>query len=158
MSLRVSQTPWGLARFTYAYLAGLLAGLIAGLVALAVSPLADAAPVCRDDLWGFCYLGLILLGALVGLALGLFLMAFVFRLSWEWAAWTLAVVLVVTELVTQSSQLGLVWLMALAPGVAAALSFQRPDRELAPSTVWGRRGLLGLVVLQFLVWLTILLT
>lgn len=155
MSLRLSETPWGAARFTYAYLAALLAGLAAGLIAAVAAPAYDSLAICRQDPGILCAVGLSGLTAGVVLAAGLFVTAYVFCLGWQWAAWFLALSLSLAELVIETSSV--LWAIAglFIPLLASAITYERPDRLVGR---WWRRGrLVGLtlVFLQFVIWLVV---
>ncbi len=157
MRLRLAETPWGLARFTYAYLAALLAGLIAGIVALIGYPVLTATPVCQGDPTGWCLPIAVVGVGWLGLVAGSAAMAFAFRLGWAWAAWSIVLVLVVAQIVIESNSFAVAGLLFLVPALAAAITYERPDRDPPVWLVGGRRILLVLLALQFVVWLAVLL-
>lgn len=156
MTFRVRDTPWGGARFAFAYLAGLAAALIASFVSVIGGAVAGSLP-CAADPNSYCVVALTGLTALAGLAAGAFWMAFVLRLTWQYAAWFIAAVLAVAELVVETNQLWLALFVLAVPAVAAAMSFERPDREVPRPWRIARLAALGLVVAQFVAWLLVLM-
>ncbi len=157
MRLRLAETPWGLARFTYAYLAALLAGVVAGVVALIAYPVMDATPLCEADPTGLCLPGLTVSTGVAGLIGALFWMGFAFRLGWQWAAWTSVLVLILIEVIIQTSWVSAAGLFLVLPALAAAVTFERPDADSPGWLNLVRVILLAVLAIQFVVWLVILL-
>ncbi|MCL2470684.1 MAG: hypothetical protein FWF25_02940 [Propionibacteriaceae bacterium] len=157
MKLRVGETPWGAARFTYSYLAVVLAALVAGVLALIVNPVVKVAPVCRNDQLGFCQPIVTALVSVVIFFLLLFVVAYVLRLGWQWAAWCVALTLVLGEVVVQASNLTVIWFVMFIPALASAISFERPNRDTARWMVLARIVALAVVVVQFVIWMIVLI-
>jgi hypothetical protein len=154
--VRIKETPWGAARFTYAYFAVVLAGVGAGLIAAIGIPIAGSLPVCKAESGGTCvavYAGAF---GLLGLFGFLFLVAFVFRLGWQWAAWVVVLTLVTAQIVIESSLAPLAWVALLIPALAALLTFERPDRDRSKRVRLAVVIALGVVGAQFLVWAVLL--
>ena len=156
MRLRLAEPPRGVARFAYAYLAGLLAAAGAGFVAIVAWAIAGAVPSCRDDPAGWCQqirTGEVAAVALVGC---LFLVAYLLRLGWQWAAWLVVTTLILAQIIVDTDRVGLAWIALALPAVAALLTLSRA----AGDPPWLRRArwiALGLAAAQFLVWLIRLL-
>jgi len=131
--------------------------LIGGIFAVIVTPIVESTGACRADQAGFCLPVTTGLVVSAGIAAVLFVVAYVLRLSWAWAAWSVVAMLVVVEFVIQTSLLDLAWSALLVPGVAAALSFRRPDREVSLRVRNARLVALACVAVQFVVWLVFLL-
>ncbi|MCL2483029.1 MAG: hypothetical protein FWF43_06375 [Propionibacteriaceae bacterium] len=157
MKLRVGETPWGAARFTYSYLAAVLAALVSGVLAVIVYPVVKVTPVCNADQFGYCLPIVTALVTVVIFFLLLFLVAYVLRLGWQWAAWFVALTLVLVELVVQSSNLSVIWISMVIPAAASALSFERPDKQTPRWMVLARIVALAVVVVQFVIWLIVLI-
>lgn len=80
--MRVRDTPFGGARIAWSCLAGLLAAVMTGIVIAIVSSFSGA--LCADEFT--CQIGVLLLSSMVGGTASLGLMAYLFRLGWEWWA------------------------------------------------------------------------
>ncbi|MCL1907429.1 MAG: hypothetical protein FWG08_05920 [Propionibacteriaceae bacterium] len=156
MSLRISQAPWGIARLAYSYLAAIVAGLSASALLLVVWPLAGVLPLCHGEvscqqvLTAYCGAGL--------LVAGLFVVAVIFRLGWQWAAWMVVFTLVVAQCLIDFEILSLGWVFFAIPALAAVATWGRLDD---PPPRWLRIlrvSVLGVLAIQFIIWLVILLT
>ena len=159
MRFRLTDTPWGAARFIFAYLATIVATAIAGLVTIIASPIVNALPTCKADQSGDCGFNLILVIGLVAVFASLFLVAYIFRLTWQWAAWLTTLTLILIEIIIQFSTFTPAWSLLILPVLAALITFERPDRPPSPKKTASRLrlALLLLAFAQFLVWFILLL-
>lgn len=156
--MRIKETPWGPARFAYAYLAATAAGLIAVFLGAISYPIIGVSSVCSSTGPGYCqsiWTGLI---ASLLLFAALFLMAHLVRLGWQWAGWVIALSLCLAQILVETSAIGLVAIILIIPAVAAGLSFAFPDRELPKWLRVTRLCIMGSLLVQFLIWLIILVT
>ena len=151
MPLRLSETPWGPARFAYGYLGALMATAVAGLVAVVANAVIGALPICSPENIGFCQpitTGLVAAVAFFGC---LFVVAHVIRLTWQWAGWFIAFTLLLVEIVVESNLVVLAWLLLLVPALAVLASFERPDREVSKQVRLIRLIALAIVLVQFVI-------
>ena len=155
--MRLKETPWGAARFAWGYLGALVVGMATGLLALIGSAVAGAIPACRADRLGFCVPRVTVAVAVLALAGGFLLAGYLTRLGPRWALWCLGLGLVLGQVIVETELLALGWVILALPAGAVALSFERPDRELARWCRLAHLIALGLVGLQFLAWLLILM-
>ena len=149
-------TPWGAARFAYAYLDTVVAGLATALVAVIAYPVA-VTPICRSDTRGYC--ASILTGFVVALVFvaALFVVAHLMNLGWQWAAWVVVLALVLIQIVVEANTPSVAWCALAIPAGAAGLSFRRPDAEIARWMRFIRLAALVVLVVQFAIWLIILM-
>ena len=154
--MRLKETPWGVARFAYAYLGALGASLAGVLVGVIASPIASAVPMCREDEWGFCAGGMTVLVVALSLVGLFFLVGFSLRLGWQWGAWCVGFGLIVAQVVIETDWLSAFWVYLGVPAIAAGLSFRRPDKEISRLWWWISVGVLIAILVQFLVWFVVL--
>ncbi|MDR2973122.1 MAG: hypothetical protein LBV00_00195 [Propionibacteriaceae bacterium] len=155
MRLRLAETPWGAARFTFAYLAGLIAAVVAAVVAGIAYPILSSSALLGGADRVYALLLAVMASVVVGWAIGLGLTGFIFRLGWSWAVTAIVWTLLVVELAVWTVNFGLFWLVILGPAVAAAVSFARPDRPTASRVAIARAIILACLGAEFLVWLTV---
>ncbi|MDR0782315.1 MAG: hypothetical protein LBE83_00945 [Propionibacteriaceae bacterium] len=156
MSLQIKDTPWGFARFTYSYLASLLAGFATALLGVVGYSIILATPVCDGDELGLCMLGLTGIWIFAAAIAALFIFGYVFALGWQWAAWFVAAGLILFQIVIETSLPGIAWILLGFPALAATLSFQRPDRDESKLIQRIKFVALGVIVIEFGVWLVFL--
>ncbi len=153
MSMRVPETPTGAARVAYAVLETVLAGLGGLLVVAVVFPVFSNAGVCSADTMLFCGLAVAVLAWVVGTWLLMVWLTRVFRLSWRFLVATIALQLLVIELVFQSDTLW--WLLGLliVPVAGAVVSDPGSAKDEPPR--WRSLSILGVAVavyVEFLAW------
>jgi len=153
MTGRGLDEPWGAARFAYAYLAAVVSLLGAGLVGLIAYPIIGATGACGADTSGYCTPGTTGLVVVIALAGCLVLAARIVRLGWQWAAWTVVLILVVVQVMVWADRIWVGWLAVLVPALAVAITFRQPNRAPRRATSIGRFIALALVAAQFVVWL-----
>jgi len=158
MRFHLKDTPWGAARFTYSYLGAVVAAAIAGLFTVIANPVVDALPTCRADQEGTCAATLTGIVGTVALFAALFLAAHILRLGWQWAAWLMALSLILLQIVIETNTFTPAWSLILLPALASLLTFIRPDRELKKTTSGLRLAALVVALAQFLVWFILLIT
>ncbi len=116
--------PVGGVRFPWSYLAALLAVLITGL-GFAIADSVQSS-VCADD-DPVCALGVYTVGGLSAAVIATVLVAWLFRLGWEWGLVCAAVVVAMPSLLDSTGPLA--WLVLLiAPALAAAVTWSGPER------------------------------
>jgi hypothetical protein len=143
------------ARFAYSYLAAVAVGLATGLVGVVVSAIAQA--TCAGDDPAYCVMARTGVAGAVIAGAFLFLAGFVVRLGWEWAAWMVALSLVVGQVVVDTGVLEVLFTLLVLPAAAAVITFERPDRAPSRMVRWLRVGVLAAVVVEVVVWLVRLL-
>lgn len=153
MAMRVSTTPSGAVRVSYAILASLLSGLGGLLVVVVANPVISRGNVCATDQTGLCGLAVGLLAWVVGTWLVLTWLTYVFRLSWRFMVATVALQLLAIELVLQTDSLWWLLGLLLVPVVAALVS--DPGRQADEPPRW--RSIVILVVgvityVEFFAW------
>jgi len=157
MRARLKDTPHGVARYIYSYLATLLATAISGLVTIIATPIVDALPTCRADQSGDCALTLTIIIGLVAVFAALFLVAHLLRLGWQWAAWLMALTLILIQVIIESNTFAPLWFLLILPALATLITSPAPPS--APTTLFSRLRLAALVIalIQFVVWFVLLL-
>lgn len=139
-------SPVGGARVTWSYLAALLAAVITAL-GFAIADSVQSTACADDD--PMCALGTYMVGGLVGGVVGVALVAWLFRLGWEWGLACVAVVVAMPTLLDLTGPLA--WLiLALAPGAAALVTLSGPGRRRWRPVVVGVVG--GVVIATSLIW------
>jgi len=138
--------PIGGARITWSYLAAMLAGVITAL-GLAIADSVQSTACADDD--PMCALGTYMIGGLLGGVVGVALVAWLFRLGWEWG---LACIAVVVAMPTLLDLIGpLAWLvLALTPGAAALVTLSGCGRRRWRPVVVGVVS--GVVIVVSLIW------
>lgn len=156
MRLRLSETPWGGARFVYSYLGAIVSAMLTGLVLLIASPVASALPVCKADTGGFCVTIITAVIGIIALFGSLFLVAYAMRLGWQWAGWVVALTLLATQFFIDFSQPHVAWALLVIPALAALITFERPDTEPPRWVGIVRIVALALIAVEFIVWFIVL--
>jgi len=156
MAGRLSEEPWGGARFAYAYLAAFLSLIGAALVGVIAYPILGASGACQADGSGYCLPATTGLVVFVGLAGCLVLAGWFIRLGWQWACWVIVLTLVVGQLTVQANNFYLALVAVLIPALAALITFRRPDRQPGRTGPVIRLVALGVVAAQFIVWFALL--
>ncbi len=151
-SFRVRQEPQGLAQVTYAYLALVLGTAAGGIVMGVAYAIIGHTPLCDTQTTAYCVPVTAGLVGAVGFMGLLFLIAWALRLGWEWAGWTVALTLLVVEVVAQTIVVWLGSFLIIVPAGAALLTWRRPSREPPRAWLVTRRLVWGLVLAQFIVW------
>ena len=171
MRFRLKDTPQDTGRYAYSYLGAIIAAAIAGLATLIVNPIVGTRQICQDDQFGACNFALTAIIILIVLFAAFFLIAFLLRLGWQWAAWLMAGSLILIELIIEFSTFAPLWFLLILPALAALLSYKRPPTPPPPKkTSSGRRTsqptkvasrlrliVLGLAFFQFVIWFILLL-
>jgi hypothetical protein len=147
-----------MARISYSYLGAVVAGIMTGVVAIIAWPIFHSLPVCREDPRGYC--GQVLTSYLsIGvMIISLFVVGYLLRLGWQWACWMVMVSLVILQLLIDFNQMNLGWLFPLVPLAAGFATYGLSDKPPPRHIRWIRYGLLAILLVQFIVWLVILLT
>ncbi len=153
MAMRVRETPTGAARLSYAVLETFLAALGGLLVVAVVYPVFSNAGVCAADTTLFCGLAVAVVAWGVGSWLLMVWLTRALRLSWRFMVATVALQLLVIEVVFQSDSLW--WLLGLlvVPVVAAFVSDPGTSRDDPPR--WKSLTILVVAVgvfVEFLLW------
>jgi len=157
MRFRIKKVPRGAKRFAYAYLAAILSSGVASLIAVLTGPSMGSVPLCSTDVEGNCALALTGMLAAVLLFACFFVAARIFRLGWQWAAWLMAWTLILFQIVLETGVLGLLWLIAILPAIASAITLQRPGHP--PTKLVSGLRLAGLIIAlaQFVIWFVVFL-
>ena len=153
MAMRVRETPTGAARVAYAVLESVLAGLGGLLVVAVVYPVLSNARVCAADTTMFCGLAVAVLAWVAGTWLMMTWLTRVFRLSWRFLVATIALQLLVIELVFQSDSLW--WLLGLLVVPVAGAVVSDPGVATDEPPRWRSLTILGVAVavyVEFLAW------
>jgi hypothetical protein len=159
MAMSVRETPTRAVRVSYAVLVSVL-GALGGLVVLAiVNPIITRAGVCPVDASTaevdlFCGLAVGLVAWALGAWLFTMWLSAIFRLSWRFMVVSVALQLLIIQLVLQTDSLW--WLLGLlvVPVAAALLSDPGPSLDAPPR--WQSLAILGggvVVVVEFAIWL-----
>jgi len=158
MRFRLKKTPRGAARFAYAYLGAVVAAAIAGLITVIATAIADALPTCQSDREGTCTATLAGMVGTLALFAAFFLVARILRLGWQWAAWLVALSLILIQIVIEASAFTPAWSLVLLPALASLITFRRPAAP--PSRTVNSLRLVALIVafVQFLIWFVLLLS
>ena len=156
--MRLGETPWGIARFTFSYLAALLALIATAILSIIAWPVIGALPGCRVDPEGLCQPIYTTLVGVVAFAGFCFLAAFIMRLGWQWAGWMVVLPLIVLQIIIDNTQSLVAWAALAIPGLAALITFERPDKQRR--LIWTIISIVALCVglVQFIIWLIILAT
>lgn len=138
--------PVGGARVAWSYVAALLAIVITGL-GFAIADSVQSTACADDD--PMCALGTYMVGGLVGGVVAVAIVAWLFRLGWEWGLICATVVLMMPTLLDLAGLLA--WpALALGPGVAALATFAGPGRRRwRPAVV---AGVCAVVIAWSLFW------
>ncbi|MDR0960825.1 MAG: hypothetical protein LBM23_10900 [Propionibacteriaceae bacterium] len=158
MRLRLSETPWGITRLIYAYLAALLAGIGSGIGVVVAAPLAELT-MCADgtDMCQPVVLTWVVLIVFTGL-LGL-IGVVCFRLGWEWMAWIVLGCLLLLQLIVETNAVLAGSIVLLLPAIAVVLTWNDENPPGAPRpkpwTKRVRRIVGGVLLLQFIVWVVV---
>ncbi|MDR0488866.1 MAG: hypothetical protein LBG99_05625 [Propionibacteriaceae bacterium] len=157
MSLQIDEDPWGAARFAYSYLGALVAGLAAGVIVVIAWPILGSLPICRSDQGGFCTPIIAAVVGVVALIGCLVAVGYIFRLTWVWAAWMLALSLIITQVLIDYSEPNIAWAIVAVPLFAGLLTFSRPDKPMPRVVTILTRVALVMTVAQFIYWLILLI-
>lgn len=153
MAMTVRDTPTRAVRVSYAVLVSVL-GALGGLLVLAiVNPIVSSVGVCSADETLFCGLAVGLLVWAIGTWLVLLWLSAVLRLTWRFVVVSVALQLLIIEIVLQADSLWWLLGLLLVPVAAALLTDPGPRREDVPR--WQSIVILGggaLVFIECAVW------